>query len=129
MNICVISPSYPTQGKQYYPFVENLCNKWADMGNNVFVITPVSKTKRLLRKKKKYPYSQISYKSDNGTVTVYIDGKPYEVSIVDGDGVLNVTLGVGEHDVNVTLSDDSNYTDTNKVTSFNVSAKIEQTSS
>ena len=71
MNICVISPSYPTQGKQYYPFVENLCNKWADMGNNVFVITPVSKTKRILRKKKKYPYSQISYKSDNGTVTVY----------------------------------------------------------
>lgn len=71
MNICVISPSYPTHEENSYQFVANLCNTLAEKGHNVFVIVPQSKTNQLLRNKKKIPYKQISYIGIQGKVTVY----------------------------------------------------------
>jgi len=71
MNICVISPSYPTQGKHSFPFVENLCNTWANLGHNVTVITPVRKLNRLLKRGVPIPYKQNSYQAEVGSVMVY----------------------------------------------------------
>lgn len=70
MKICVVSPSYPTQGPNKYPFVENLCNAWADMGHQITVITPVRKLNRLAKGSEKYEYKQVSYQSEKGSVTV-----------------------------------------------------------
>lgn len=71
MNICVISPSYPTQDENSYQFVANLCNTFAQKGNTVYVISPLSITKRILRKKKKITYSQESYSYGDNKVVVF----------------------------------------------------------
>ncbi len=45
----------------------------------------------------------------DGNVTIWVDGKPEVVPVTDGVAVLNVTPGVGPHQVNVTLTNDTKY--------------------
>lgn len=62
MNICVITPSYPTKRKHSYTFVESLCNSFADLGHNVTVISPLD----TLWRKRPCPYMVESYTSWGG---------------------------------------------------------------
>ncbi len=48
MNICVVSPSYPTNKTIVFVFVDQLVRAFADEGNNVTVIAPQSLTRWLL---------------------------------------------------------------------------------
>ena len=45
----------------------------------------------------------------DGNVTIYVDGVPTVVTPVDGVAVLNVTPGVGPHDVRVEYTNDTRY--------------------
>lgn len=49
MNICVVSPSYPTPKTIVFVFVDQLCRAFADLGETITVIAPQSVTRCLLR--------------------------------------------------------------------------------
>ena len=49
MNICVVSPSYPTCKTIDFIFVDQLCRAFADNGHKVTIIAPQSLTKCLIR--------------------------------------------------------------------------------
>lgn len=70
MNICVVTSGYPSPGRDEYVFVEQLCNEWARQGNDVTVIVPHSRTKRIFRNLSKVEYKRITF-SDKGKVVVY----------------------------------------------------------
>ena len=83
MNICVISPSFPTAKTIDFVFVDQLCRAFADLGNQVTVIAPQSITKCLMRG---VPISRVHsfYKTSNGnSVELY---RPY--TITSGNGRL-----------------------------------------
>ena len=49
MNICIVSPSFPTAKTIDFVFVEQLCREFADLGENVTVVAPQSILKCLIR--------------------------------------------------------------------------------
>jgi teichuronic acid biosynthesis glycosyltransferase TuaC len=50
MNICIVSPGFPTSKTIDFVFVEQLCKAIAELGNKVTIIAPQSITKSLIRK-------------------------------------------------------------------------------
>ena len=48
MNICVVSPSYPTPKTIVFVFVDQLCRAFADKGVNVSIIAPQSLTRSIV---------------------------------------------------------------------------------
>lgn len=56
MNICVVTDGYPRKGRNEFVFVEQLCNQFSFIGNDISIVAPVSLTKRLLRRLPKLPF-------------------------------------------------------------------------
>lgn len=70
MNICVITPDYPSQGYPVYTFVEQLCVELAKQGCKVSVISPQNLLSVLTRKRHKVDFIR-NQRCGNGEITVY----------------------------------------------------------
>ena len=78
MNICVLSPSYPTTKTIDFVFVDQLCQALADLGHEVVVIAPQSITKCFFRH---IPLCQTHswYNTKNGAqIELY---RPYSITL------------------------------------------------
>lgn len=71
MRICLLSDGYPSEGIQYFVFVEQLVNALVDMGIDVDVITPQSITKNLMRRQSFLPEVNIHKTSRGKEYKVY----------------------------------------------------------
>lgn len=66
MDILIFSPGYPSQGKSEYPFVKQLVDAWADLGNHCTVIATYSITKN----RNFYRYRTFEQHANGGDVTI-----------------------------------------------------------
>lgn len=72
MNICVISPFYPTKdGLGGYFFVEQLVLAMAAQGHNIYVIAPVNIASELFIRKPYGCYYEHRQTDNNGSIDVY----------------------------------------------------------
>lgn len=69
MNICIISPDYPSEVKTCYTFVEQLVNQFALQGHHCIVVAVQSLTNQILRHEKALPY----YEKREITNCVYVE--------------------------------------------------------
>lgn len=69
MNIAIVSAGYPSEGRPFYPFVKNLVDEFAKLGNKCTVVAPQSVTKVLIGKDKSLPVKS-SYFAGDTEVTV-----------------------------------------------------------
>jgi teichuronic acid biosynthesis glycosyltransferase TuaC len=66
MNICIISPDYPTSKTISFVFVDQVCKAFSDSGLNVTIIAPQSLTKCIFHKIPIIPfYSALETKKEN----------------------------------------------------------------
>ncbi len=72
MNICIVSPSYPTkEGKGDYFFVEQLVNQFADLGHHCCVIAPVNLASKFGFNRPHVAYYEQQTTVKGGKVEVY----------------------------------------------------------
>lgn len=71
MNICVVSPDYPTSKTIDFIFVDQLCRTLASQGYKVTVIAPQSISKSLLRGIPLSRFRRIIQVDENNQMTVY----------------------------------------------------------
>lgn len=62
-SILVVTPNYPYNEEQDYPFVKLLCETFVNLDSNVIVLSPQSITSSLLHKKKFRPFVRREYKN------------------------------------------------------------------
>lgn len=88
MNICIVSPSFPTAKTIDFVFVEQLCREFADLGENVTVVAPQSILKCLIRGVPLQPAKKI-VQTNNNKFTVL---RPFYVSLGEKFQFLNKKL-------------------------------------
>lgn len=71
MNICIISPDYPSEGRTCYTFVEQLVNQFALQGLHCIVVAVQSLTNQILRHEKALPYYEKKEIADGVYVGIY----------------------------------------------------------
>lgn len=71
MNICVLSPSYPTSKTIVFVFVDQLCKALADKGESITIIAPQSVTRCLVRNEPFSPLHSVIYSSRGNKIDLY----------------------------------------------------------
>lgn len=71
MNICIISPDYPSRGKPCYTFVEQLVNQFALQGHHCIVVAVQSLTNQILRHERALAYYEKREITDGVYVEIY----------------------------------------------------------
>lgn len=66
MNILILSPNYPTEKRDLFPFVKQLVDEWARQGHKCWVLCPFSIT----REKSFHKQKEIISSSNHGSVTI-----------------------------------------------------------
>lgn len=77
MNICIVSPSFPTPKTIDFVFVEQLCFAFSDLGVKVMVVAPQSITKCVFRKIPIVPVHSFSSTKNNNKIEIY---RPYALT-------------------------------------------------
>ena len=70
-NMCIISAEYPSDKRMAYTFLEQLVNKFTDLGVNCYVIAPQSISRKILRGYKINKTKYIRYTDEEKEVKVY----------------------------------------------------------
>lgn len=70
MRICVIADGFPSEGRNEFVFVQQLCIELTRQGHKIYVIAPQSYTKRVLRHLPKLPFKR-EEKVESGTITIF----------------------------------------------------------
>lgn len=76
----IITSGYPSEGRPVYVFVEQLVNKFIDLGVNINVISPQSLTHAIIHREHLLP-RKAKYKTTNGNE--YVVYRPYYISLAD----------------------------------------------
>lgn len=71
MNICVLSPSYPTSKTIVFVFVDQLCKAFADKGERITIIAPQSVTRCLFRHEPFSPLHSVIYSPQGNSIDLY----------------------------------------------------------
>lgn len=71
MNICVLSPSYPTAKTIVFVFVDQLCKAFADKGERVTIIAPQSVTRCLIHREPFSPLHSVVYSPLGNPIDLY----------------------------------------------------------
>lgn len=81
MNICVVSPSYPTHKTIVFVFVDQLCKAFASQGEKVTIIAPQSVSRSIIHHEPLVPTYSILTTSDENQIGLY---RPYFFSFGNG---------------------------------------------
>jgi glycosyltransferase involved in cell wall biosynthesis len=71
LNICIITPNYPSKKRIVYSFVEQLVEQLADMGHNIKIIAPQSLNKALFRKIALEPKYSLNITHNKNKIEIY----------------------------------------------------------
>lgn len=71
MNICVVSPSYPTSKTIVFVFVDQLCKAFADKGAKITIIAPQSISRCLIRHEPFSPLYSVIYSPLGNAIDLY----------------------------------------------------------
>ena len=71
MNICFITPDFPSKDRPVYTFVAQLCEQLADIGHNITIVSPQSINKSLIRRIALEPRYSIYETNLKNKITIY----------------------------------------------------------
>lgn len=74
MKICIISPTYPSEGRPVNTFIKQIVDEWADQGHECLVVAPFSITSCRWHS----PNKEIQLTAKGNTVTIY---RPHYISV------------------------------------------------